>query len=49
MICNKLGFVSQKFAKATCVETIIKAHLDGKVYDSIDPASSIAITDSTSL
>jgi hypothetical protein len=48
MICNNLGFVSWKFTKAACVETIIKAYLDGEVYDSLDPASSIVITDSTS-
>lgn len=48
-ICAKLGFVSRKFTKAVCLETIIKAHVDGKVYDSLDPVSSNAVSDSTSL
>jgi hypothetical protein len=45
----KLGFISRKFNKAVCHETIINTVLDGKVYDSIDPASSSTATDSTSL
>jgi hypothetical protein len=48
-ICRKLRFTSHKFNKAVCLETIIKAVVDGKVYDAIDPASSSTATDSTSL
>jgi hypothetical protein len=48
-ICGKLGFTSRKFNKAVCLETIIKAVIDGKVYDAIDPASSSTATNSMSL
>jgi hypothetical protein len=48
-ICGKLSFISRKFNKAVCQETIIKVVLDGKVYDAIDPASSSTAADSTSL
>jgi hypothetical protein len=48
-ICRKLGFTSRKFNKAVCLETIVKAVIDGKVYDAIDPASSSTATDFRSL
>ncbi len=48
-ICGKLGFISCKFNKAVCQETIIKVVLDGKFYEAIDPASSSSAIDSMSI
>jgi len=48
-ICRKLGFTSCKFHKAVCLETIIKAVIDDKVYDAINPASCSTAIDSMSL
>jgi hypothetical protein len=47
-ICNKLGFVSRKFTKNVCTDTIVKAVKDRMVYDAIDPQQS-KTTDSTSM
>jgi hypothetical protein len=38
-ICGKLGFVGQKYTKAVCLETILKAYKDLPAYDGIEPSS----------
>jgi hypothetical protein len=35
-ICGKLGFVSRKYKKVVCLETILKAVIDLKGYESIE-------------
>jgi hypothetical protein len=47
-ICNKLGFVSHKFTKNVCTDTIVKAAKDRMVYDAIDPHQSKTL-DATSM
>jgi hypothetical protein len=47
-ICGKLGYVSRKYTKAVCLETILKAHKDLQAYDGIEPNSS-GNNDSTSI
>ncbi len=47
-IYNKLGFVSRKFMKSVCTDTIVKAVKDWMVSDAIDPQQS-KTTDSTSM
>ncbi len=48
-ICGKLGFVSRKFTKVVCLETIIKAFRDLKAYESIHTNNSNSNVDSTSV
>jgi len=38
-ICGKLGFVGQKYTKAVCLETILKAYKDLPAYDGFEPSS----------
>jgi hypothetical protein len=47
-ICGKLGFVGQKYTKAVCLETILKAYMDLQAYDDIEPNSN-PNNDSTSI
>jgi hypothetical protein len=47
-IFGKLGYVSQKYTKAVCLETIFKAYKDLQTYDAIQPSSNTNI-DSTSV
>jgi hypothetical protein len=48
-ICGKLGFVSRKFTKVVCLETILKAFNDLKAYDGIEANKSTNNIDSTSV
>ena len=48
-ICDKLGFVSRKFTKVVCLETILKAFRDLKAYKSIETNNSNSNMDSTSV
>jgi hypothetical protein len=47
-ICGKLGFVSRKYTKNVCLETIVKAFHDLRAYDRLEPTSSSNM-DSTSV
>ncbi len=47
-ICGKLGFVSRKFTKTVCLETILKAFKDLQAYDQLQPNSNSTV-DSTSV
>ncbi len=47
-ICGKLGFVSRKYTKIVCLETILKAFNDLRAYDRLEPTSNSNV-DSTSV
>jgi hypothetical protein len=48
-ICGKLGFVSRKFTKVVCLETILNAFNDLKAYEGIKANKSTNNIDSTSV
>ena len=47
-ICGKLGFVSRKYTKIVCLETILKAFNDLRAYNRSEPTSNTNM-DSTSM
>jgi hypothetical protein len=47
-ICGKLGFVSRKYTKIVCLETILKAFNDLRAYNRSEPTSNTNM-DSTSV